>query len=311
MNTQHLKYAVEVARTGSITQAAENLYIGQPSLSKAIRELEDSLGITIFKRSSRGATPTEQGAEFLKYARAVLVQVEKMETLYRPAHSDGQRLALAIPRSAYIAGAATEMISRLDPGKELDVDLRETGAMDAVTGLAEGRGEIAVIRYQARNERYFMDYLEENGLKSEPVWQFEAMVVFSRRHPLAEVRPLRAEDLFPFVEIRDMDVGIPYTAFREGRRPDMRADKRLSVYDRLNQYDMLSRIPGAYLWEAPMPEEILTQWGLRQRICALPEQERYCDAIIYPQGHEFTGLEKRFINLLYERKNALALRVYE
>ena len=63
MNTQHLKYAIEVERTGSITQAADNLYIGQPSLSKAIRELEESLGIVIFKRTSKGVVPTEKGLE--------------------------------------------------------------------------------------------------------------------------------------------------------------------------------------------------------------------------------------------------------
>ena len=68
MNTLHLKYAVEVERTRSISKAAENLFMAQPNLSKAIKELEDSLGITIFQRTSKGVVPTQQGAEFLKYA---------------------------------------------------------------------------------------------------------------------------------------------------------------------------------------------------------------------------------------------------
>lgn len=61
MNTLHFKYAVEVERTGSITQAADNLYMAQPNLSKAIKELEDTLGITVFKRTSRGMVPTKKG----------------------------------------------------------------------------------------------------------------------------------------------------------------------------------------------------------------------------------------------------------
>ena len=65
MNTQHFRYAVEVERTGSISQAAENLYISQPTISKVIKELEDTLGITIFQRTPRGTVATEKGAQFL------------------------------------------------------------------------------------------------------------------------------------------------------------------------------------------------------------------------------------------------------
>ena len=84
-NILHLKYAVEIEKTGSITKAAENLYMGQPNLSRAIRELEESLGITIFMRSSRGVVPTEQGREFLNYARNILAQIEEMAKPVRTA----------------------------------------------------------------------------------------------------------------------------------------------------------------------------------------------------------------------------------
>ncbi len=85
VNLQHLKYVVEVEKTGSITQAAQNLYMGQPNLSKAIKELEKNLGIVIFKRTSKGVLPTAQGEEFLRYAKSILDQVQRMENLYRSA----------------------------------------------------------------------------------------------------------------------------------------------------------------------------------------------------------------------------------
>lgn len=72
MNLLYLKYAVEVARTTSITKAAEALYMGQPNLSRAIKDLEEELGIKIFKRTSKGIVPTEEGEEFLGYARSIL-----------------------------------------------------------------------------------------------------------------------------------------------------------------------------------------------------------------------------------------------
>ena len=76
MNIIQFKYAIEVERTGSISQAAENLYMAQPNLSKAIRELEETLGFPVFERTSRGVVPTRRGEEFLKLARGVLLQVE-------------------------------------------------------------------------------------------------------------------------------------------------------------------------------------------------------------------------------------------
>ena len=78
MNILHLRYAIEVERTRSISKAAENLFMGQPNLSKAIRELEENLGVTIFKRTSKGIVPTQKGEEFLVYAKRILVQIDEL-----------------------------------------------------------------------------------------------------------------------------------------------------------------------------------------------------------------------------------------
>ena len=82
MNTQHFRYALEVEKTGSITQAAENLFMGQPNLSKAIKELETELGITIFKRTSTGVAVTSAGREFLLYAKSILSKINEIEEIY-------------------------------------------------------------------------------------------------------------------------------------------------------------------------------------------------------------------------------------
>ena len=115
MNTLHFKYAVEVERTGSITQAAENLFMGQPNLSKAIMELEETLGFQIFERTSKGVIPTDKGAVFLVYAKNILSSIEKMEAL-SDRNSAGQMLSVAFPRSIYIASAMKKMSSELDFG---------------------------------------------------------------------------------------------------------------------------------------------------------------------------------------------------
>ena len=99
-NLLQLKYAVEVEKTGSISKAAENLYMNQPNLSKSIRELEDDLGIAIFDRTAKGVVPTDKGREFLGYARSILAQVAEMEALYRPADEKKQRFDLCAPRAS-------------------------------------------------------------------------------------------------------------------------------------------------------------------------------------------------------------------
>jgi DNA-binding transcriptional LysR family regulator len=126
MNIQYLKYAVEVARTGSITQAADNLYMGQPNLSKAIKELEASFAITIFKRTAKGVIPTKKGREFLIYARNILAQIEEMESLFKPEPAGRQHFTIVVPRASYIAHAFTGFIATLDLEREIDVNFKET-----------------------------------------------------------------------------------------------------------------------------------------------------------------------------------------
>ena len=103
MNLQYLRYAVEVARAGSISQAAEKLFISQPNLSKSIRDLETTLGVRLFKRSSRGVRPTPEGENLLLHARAILNQADSLETLYRSTLTSPVRFHLAATPSLYIS----------------------------------------------------------------------------------------------------------------------------------------------------------------------------------------------------------------
>ena len=114
MNLLHLKYAVEIAKTKSISRAAENLYMGQPNLSRAIKELEESLNITIFQRNTKGITITPEGEEFLHYARRILNQVEEVEAIYNDSHKPKQRFSVCAPRASYISYAFAEFSKRIN-----------------------------------------------------------------------------------------------------------------------------------------------------------------------------------------------------
>ena len=139
MNLQQLKYAVEIARVGSISKAAKNLYMGQPNLSKSIKELEAELGQTLFSRTARGVQPTRAGEDFLGYARSILSQVESLSQLYRKDGAPAARLHMAAPRASYISNAFSAFAAQLSAtGTALDLDYRETNSMDILHAVASG-----------------------------------------------------------------------------------------------------------------------------------------------------------------------------
>ncbi|MDF2512286.1 MAG: putative transcriptional regulator [Herbinix sp.] len=312
MNTQHLKYAIEVERTCSITQAAENLYMGQPSLSKAIKELEDSLGFSIFERTSKGVTPTQKGIKFLTYARNVLNQIEKMEALSDSADLDIQNFNISIPRGSYIADAITSFISELDQSKGIQVNVQETNSIQVINNIIDGPFNLGIIRYQTEYENYFVDYLSEKQLRFEPIWEFEYLVLMSEKHPLASNEKLEYQELKKFIEITHGDNSIPYIMQSSSVKPDAatKSSKSIYVYERCSQYDLLSTIPTTYMWVSPIPDKWLLRYQLIQRKCKASGQ-RYKDVFIYPKDYKFTELDRRFIDKLSEAKNEVTFKYYK
>ena len=124
MNTVALRYALEVNRTHSITKAAQNLYMGQPNLSRAIRELEKDLGITLFERTTKGVAPTEKGRLFLEKAETILSQLDELEKQYRFDAADSVHLSVAVPRVTYASYAFTRFLNTLDSPHTMNIHFK-------------------------------------------------------------------------------------------------------------------------------------------------------------------------------------------
>ena len=180
MNTLYFKYAIEVERSRSITQAAENLFMAQPNLSKAIKELEDTLGYAIFERTPKGVIPTAQGTQFLQHARNIVQQLEQMESIADKGSDLTQRFSLSFPRVSYISQAITRLVSKLDKEKGIHVNVMETNSIQSVANVVDGRFNLGIIRYQMTYEQYFKDFLSEKKLCYEPIWEFEHLVIMSK-----------------------------------------------------------------------------------------------------------------------------------
>ena len=311
MNTQFFKYAIEVEQTHSITKAAENLFMAQPNLSKAIKEVEESIGFPIFERTTKGVIPTAKGKEFLKYAHNIILQLDKMESIGTEESKDVLSFRISIPRSSYIAHGFTEFVAELEESKGIDIHVQETNSMQTIVNIVEGHANLGIIRYQSIYEQYFMDFLSEKKLQSTLIWEFEHLVLMGKDHPLSKKANICFENLMDYTEIVHGDTYIPYlSGSKTLEQNSPQRKKKIYLYERCNQFELLAKIPTTFMLVSPIPEDLLTRYGLIQRKC-----DGVCnlhkDILIYPKNYKLTSLDKQFVDKLYKAKNAVAFNHYE
>lgn len=302
MNLLHFKYAVEIAKTKSISQAAENLYMGQPNLSRAIKELEDKLGITIFLRNPRGITITEEGEEFLEYARRIIAQVEEVEQMYRSGKRK-QLFSVCVPRASYISYALTEFAGNINPDAPADITYRETNSMRTVQSLIKEECHLGIVRYQSNYDKYFKSMFNDKKLVSELVAEFEYELLISKEHPLAEKEEILPGDLEEYIEITHADPYVPSIPMTDVKKAEFseNVDKRIYVYERASQFSLLEKVPTTFMWVAPVPQELCDKYGLVQKKCTF-NGKSYKDVLLYRKNYRLTELDKKFIECLCDVK---------
>ncbi|MDR1271417.1 MAG: LysR family transcriptional regulator [Clostridiales Family XIII bacterium] len=295
MNIEYLKYVLEVDRAGSISKAAENLFMRQPNLSKAIKELELTLNITIFNRTFKGVEITPKGREFLRYAKNILMQYEELEALGREDNSDVQSLRLSVPRASYVVDAFTTLLSGLDATKPIHIDFFETNALLSIRHVTDGVSDIGVVRCKTDFQNYFTSMFQENNLIWRPLLEFDYLLLMSEKHPLARKDIVDGKDLHHYTEIIHGDTAMPHlpASITETERDPTPGNKKVRVYERGSQFDILSRIKDTYMWVSPMPEDLLTRNGLVQKYCT--HSSRFNDIMIRRDNYELNDLEKDFI----------------
>ncbi|MBQ8600854.1 MAG: LysR family transcriptional regulator, partial [Clostridia bacterium] len=266
MNIDHLKYAVEIAKTKSISQAAENLYMGQPNLSRAIKELEDSLGIIIFNRTPKGITTTPEGDEFLHNARRIIRQVDKMEEFYRT-NRNCQRFSVSVPRATYISEAFAEFTAHLSTEDPADIYYKETNSMRTLNNVVKEEFNLGIVRYQEAFEQYYELQFEEKKLVSEDIAEFSYYLLMNENHPLANKEEIAPEELAPYFEICHADPYVPNLPQIDVKKAELSeyVDKRINIYERASQFSLLEKMPEAFMWVSPLSEDLLKKYHLVQK----------------------------------------------
>lgn len=294
MNIQHLRYAVEVEKTRSVTEAAENLYMSQPNLSRSIRELEGALGITIFDRTPKGLLPTAQGEEFLHYARSILAQFDELTEHYCRRENAARVMRLSVPRSSYIAEAFARFARMADPG--LTLDYKETNALRSIRNVTEDGYDLGIVRYQIDYEKYFTDTFREKGLQYRELWSFRYLAMLGVGHPAARKPMIAMADLADSIAVVQGDTYVPSLP-RENSQNTENAGRSIRLYDRTSQFELVSALPLAYAWVAPVPENMLSRYRLTLRPCE-DRAARHRDMLIYRKQYILSPMDELFLEQL-------------
>ena len=184
MNIVHLKYAIMVADLGSISKASEKLYIAQPNISRAIKELETDLNITIFDRGSKGMVLTPEGGRFITYGKRVLAQIDEMEKMFKETKKKDV-FSISVPRSSYISEAFVKFSKSVNRNN-VELLYRETNAYRVLNTVINEGYKLGIIRYSKTYETYFKSFFERKDLKYELLNSFKYVLTFSKDSVLAK-----------------------------------------------------------------------------------------------------------------------------
>lgn len=302
MNINYLRYALEVHQAGSITQAAENLFMSQPNLSRDIKELEESLNIHLFSRTSRGVITTPEGEEFLEHARRLLGQMDAMEARYSRSNRQRMTFSISIPRSSYIAEAISRFVNQIDHrlGDHYIVSVKETNTIEAATNITDHGYDFGVIRYPVMYESYFHTLLEGKQLKYIDLISLNYVIITSEDGKLAKKKTCTLEELRHYIEIVHGDLTVPYLTLAHNIQdltPTQNAPRKLAVFERGSQFNLLKNVKESYMWSSPMLKEDLEHNRLVVVECPEADDE-YRDALIYQPKKEEDELGRHIIQEL-------------
>ena len=294
MTLQQLKYVVTVAEAGTIKAAADALYISQPSLTKAVKELEKEMGITIFDRTNKGVTVSRDGGIFLGYARQVLEQAFLIEDSYKVGNVRKQEFCVSTQHYSFAINAFLDLIKEYG-GSHYDFSIRETQTYEIIDDVAKMKSEIGILYLNDFNEKVIEKLLQANDLKFTELFSAKPHIFISDKNPLAKKENVRLADLesYPCLSFEQGDHNAFY--FSEEMFSTEIHQMKIQVRDRATLFNLLiglngytissgvldAELNGANIISVPLAEPGEMRIGYITHIRALPSKlgRIYLDAL--------------------------------
>ena len=302
MNLLHMKHALEVAKAGSLSKASEVLLIAAPNISRSIKELEADLGITIFDRTQNGMKLTPEGEEFLEFAKSILGQIDQVENYYKKGHPKKQTFSISVPRASYICEAFAEFSKSLSKDAA-EIFYKETNSQRTINNMLNHDYKLGIVRYAENYDMYFKTMLEEKGFTYELITEFTYKIIMSKDSPLAKLDTISSDDLVDYIEIAHADPYVPSMPISKVVKEELSddIDRRIFVFERTSQFELLSRNLETFMWVSPIPQSLLERYDLVQKECS-ENRKIYKDLLIYKNGYKLSKLDRQFITELCESK---------
>ncbi|SFC26052.1 LysR family transcriptional regulator [Butyrivibrio sp. YAB3001] len=255
MTLKQLFYAVTIAETGNMTEAAKKLFIAQPSLSASIHELEKEYKITIFTRSNKGIELTSEGDEFLGYARQVLEQANLIDERYTGKTRGKLRFCVSAQHYSFVVEAFVKLLKE-HGGNKYEFHMRETQTYEIIDDVAHLRSDIGVLYLNNFNETIIRKSLRDNNLSFTTLFKAKPHVFIGKDNPLARKRKLSLKDLKPYPRLSYEQGSHNSFYFSEEILSTVDCDKNIVVCDRATLFNMLIGLNGYTICSGVISEEL-------------------------------------------------------
>jgi DNA-binding transcriptional LysR family regulator len=240
---QQIHYFIEVAEEGSITAAADVLFVAQPTMSAAMKDLEAKVGRSLLLRSARGVTLTTEGAEFLGYARQVIEQVALLEQHYLGRQPPRRLLGVSTQHYSFAVEAFVQMVKGSDAA-EYEFSLRETRTWDIIEDVRTLRSELGLLYRNDFNRNVIDKLLRDSGLTFHPLFVAQPHIFISRKNPLASKKRATLADLAPLPRLT-FDQGTNNSFyFAEEILSTLSSKREIRVSDRATIFNLMIGLNG-------------------------------------------------------------------
>ena len=243
MRIQQLQYVIKIVETGSMNEAAKQLYITQPSLSNAVRNLETEMGIQIFIRNPKGITLTKDGMEFLSYARQILEQTALLEERYKGDNTSRELFSVSSQHYAFVVNAFVALFNGTDM-TQYELFLRETRTWEIIDDVKNFRSEIGVLFLNSYNRDVLTKLFDDNSLIATTLFTTTPHIFVSKSNPLANRKKLSMKDLedYPYLSY---DQGLHNSFyFSEEMMSQIPHPKSIVVSDRATLFNLMIGLDG-------------------------------------------------------------------
>lgn len=261
MNINQLKYVLEIANSSSIREASTRLFVSQPALSASIRELEEEIGILIFERTNKGINLTEDGRDFVEYAKKAVGQFEVLEERYLSKDSDKEIFSVSTQHYNFAIKAFTTVIDKLQPEKYV-FSIHETKTKEVLDDVKNLKSEVGILSFSGSNEKVMRKLLKDFGLEFTPLMRRETYVYVWKNHKFAGKKEISIEDMRPYPCVVFDQSSDSNFYLSEEAMADYTFDKTIKSSDRATTMEIISELGGFSIGSGMLSKEDAILQGL-------------------------------------------------